>query len=127
MNIIVGTDGKANSEKAVDWALVFARAVKANVYAMYVVDPKQGEEKDKSIKYGMRVLGRVKIKAADVGVDTATLLEAGDPAATLMMAAEQLDAEAIIIGTPERTGGLLRATVTDQVYKSCKCTIIVVK
>jgi nucleotide-binding universal stress UspA family protein len=130
MNVLVGTNGKPNAERAVEFALNFARALGANLYAMYVVDPKSGEEKDKNIKNGMRVLGRTKIRAADLGIAVATLLEAGEPHDTILSAADQLDADAIIVGNSERSGigaRLLGASVSELVFKDAKCTVIVVR
>ena len=68
MNIIVGTDGRPHSEKAVEFAMKYSRAFRANLFVMYIVSPKSGEEKDKQIKNGMRVLGRAKIMASEAGI-----------------------------------------------------------
>ena len=130
MNIVVGNDGRSHSEKAAEFAFAYAKAFQANLYMLYIVNPKTQEDKVKSIKNGMRVLGRAKIIAADLGVPLATLLEAGEAHETLLLAANKLKANALIIGSPgERTGvsKLLGTSTTEAVMKNAPCTVVVVR
>jgi nucleotide-binding universal stress UspA family protein len=130
MNIIVGTDGKPHSEKAVEFAFAYAKAFRGTLFIMYIVSPKAQEDKDKNIKNGMRVLGRAKIRASEIGVEIATLLEAGEPQDTILLAADKLDADCIIVGSSGEKSGLakmLGTSVSETIFKSAPCTVIVVR
>ncbi|NLT37780.1 MAG: universal stress protein [Methanomassiliicoccus sp.] len=130
MNIIVGTDGKPHSEKAVEFSFAYAKAFRGTLYIMYIVSPKAQEDKDKNIKNGMRVLGRAKIRASEVGVDIATLLEAGEPQDTILLAAEKLDADCIILGSSGEKSGLAKimgTSVSETIFKNANCTVVVVR
>ena len=54
MNIVVGNDGRTHSEKAAEYAFAYAKAFQANLFMLYIVNPKTQEDKEKSIKNGMR-------------------------------------------------------------------------
>jgi len=130
MRIVVGNDGRPHSEKAAEYAFKLAKAFQATLFMLYIVSPKAQEEKDKNIKNGMRVLGRAKIHAADLGVELATLLEAGEPHETLLLAANKLSADAIVVGASgEKTGmaKLLGSSTSETIYKNSPCTVILVK
>jgi nucleotide-binding universal stress UspA family protein len=130
MNIVVGNDGRPHSERAAEYALAYAKAFQANLFMIYIVGPKAQEEKEKNIKNGMRVLGRAKIRASDIGVPLATLLEAGEAHETLLLAANKLKADALIIGSSgERTGRgrLLGTSTSETIFKNAPCTVVVVR
>ncbi|MEM0449574.1 MAG: universal stress protein [Methanomassiliicoccales archaeon] len=128
MIILAATDGQPHSEKAVEYAFAFSRAFKAALYVIYVVSPKSNEDKDKNIKNGMRVLGRTKIRGAELGVEVNALLEAGDPSDTIVGAAERIEADLLVIGSSGRSGGLLGGKSTsEQIFKNAHCTVTVVR
>ena len=130
MNIVVGNDGRPHSEKAAEFAFAYAKAFQANLFMIYIVGPKMQEEKERSIKNGMRVLGRAKIRASDIGVPLATLLEAGEAHETLLLAANRLKADALIIGSSgERSGmaKILGTSTAEAVFKNSPCTVVVVR
>lgn len=130
MNIIVGNDGKPHSEKAAEFAFAYAKAFHGTLFMLYIVSPKAQEDKDKNIKNGMRVLGRAKIRASEVGVELATLLEAGEPHDTLLLAADKLDADCIIVGTSGEKSGLAKlvgASTSEAIFKNAPCTTIIVR
>lgn len=124
---MVATDGKPHSEKALQYAFVFAKAFKATLYILYVVNPKSGEDKSKIIKNGMIILGRAKIKAAEMGVEVNTLLEAGDPQETIAMTSERIKSEVIVVGNSGPKKGLMAKSVSEAVVRNVGCTVIVVK
>jgi len=130
MNVVVGNDGRPHSERAAEYAFAYAKAFQANLFMLYIVNPKAQEDKQRVIKDGMRVLGRAKIRASDLGVPLATLMEAGEAHETLLLAANKLKADALIIGSPgERTGvaKLLGTGTTEAVFKNAPCTVVVVR
>jgi nucleotide-binding universal stress UspA family protein len=127
MNVIAGSNGTSGSEKATEFAFAYCRAVGANFYVLYVVSTKSEEDKDKNIKNGMRVLGRLKIRGADLGVPMATLLEAGEPHENIIEAAKRLKCDMIIIGNSENKRGLFGASTSEQIFKNAHCTVTVVR
>ncbi|QLH74265.1 MAG: universal stress protein [Methanomassiliicoccales archaeon] len=132
MRVLLATDGKPHSEKAVEYGFALYKQFKPTFVALYVVDPRSGIEKDKDIKNGMRVLGRLKIRGADIGIEVATLLEAGDPMETILLAAQRIKADAIVLGkTTDRStgGGLLGGSksISEFIIKNSTCPVIVVK
>lgn len=126
MNLIVANDGKPHSEKAAEYAIVLAKVLKSTLFEIYVVNPKANIEKDKNIKNGMRVLGRSKIKAAELGVELTTLLEAGNPLDTILEAAERTEADMIIIGSSGKKSKFGGRT-SDSIYKNAPCTVTIVR
>jgi nucleotide-binding universal stress UspA family protein len=127
MNVLAGTNGSSGAEKATEFGFAYCRAFNANLYILYVVSTKSDEDKDKNIKNGMRVLGRLKIRGADLGVPMATLLEAGEPHDNICEAAKRLKCDMIVIGNSEKGRGLFGASTAEQVFKNAHCTVTVVK
>ena len=130
MRVLVATDGKPHSDKAVEYAFALYKQFKPTFVALYVVDPKSGEEKDKEIKNGMRILGRLKIRGADIGIEVATLLEAGNPMETIALAADRIKADVVVLSkNPENSGGGLLGgkSTSDFVIKNTNCVVIVVR
>lgn len=129
MIILAATDGQPHSEKAVEYAFAFSRAFKAALFVIYVVSPKSTEDKDKNIKNGMRVLGRAKIRGAELGVEVQALLEAGDPSETIVGAADRVEADLVVIGSSGKGGGGLLGgkSTSESIFKNSSCTVTVVK
>jgi len=131
MRVLLATDGKPQSDKAVEYGFALYKQFKPTFVALYVVDPKSGVEKDKEIKNGMRVLGRLKIRGADIGIEVATLLEAGEHMETIILAAQRIKADVIVVGKGQEKsgGGLLGGSksTSEYIVRNATCPIIVVK
>ncbi|MEM0448407.1 MAG: universal stress protein [Methanomassiliicoccales archaeon] len=129
MNILLATDGKPHSEKAVRYALDYASLRKANLFIVHVVSPRAEDDKERLIKHGMSLLEELKSRAAKEGVSVTTMLEAGNPYEAILEAAERVKAEAIIVGTSGKTAidRVLIGSVSEYIVRNSKCTVIVVK
>jgi len=129
MNLLLATDGKKHSEKAINYAFDFASLQKATLYVVFVVSPKAEEDKEKIIKFGMEVLDKLKQRGVKVGVNVTTMLEAGSPYETILTASERIKADAIIVGTSGKTAidRVLIGSVSEYVVRNARCTVIVVK
>ncbi len=129
MNLLLATDGKKHSEKAINYAFDFASLQKATLYVVFVVSPKAEEDKEKIIKFGMEVLDKLKQRGLKVGVNVTTMLEAGSPYETILTASERIKADAIIVGTSGKTAidRVLIGSVSEYVVRNARCTVIVVK
>jgi nucleotide-binding universal stress UspA family protein len=128
-NVLLATDGKPHSGKAIDYAIEFASRYGAALFIVFVVSPKQGEDRDKATKAGLAVLEEVKKKAMGAGVNATGLLEAGSPYETILAAAERINADAIVVGTSGKTviDRVLIGSVSEFVVRNAQCTVVVVK
>jgi len=129
MNVLLATDAKPHSEKAVGYAIEYARLFKAALYVVYAVSPRAGDDREKTIKTSMAVLEDVKKKAADQSIEITTLLEAGSPYEAILAAAERVKADTIIVGTSGKTvvDRVLIGSVSEYIVRNARCTVIVVK
>jgi nucleotide-binding universal stress UspA family protein len=127
--VLVATDGRPHSERAVQYAMAYTLASNSKLFAIYIVSPKAVEDKEKNIKNGMRVLGRMKIRAAELGLDFQPLLEAGHTAETIVEAADRLEADLIVIGKSEQTsmGKILGGSTSGDVFKLARCALTLVR
>jgi len=128
-NVLLATDGKPHSEKAVQYALEYAQSHKTSLFVVFVVSPKAEDDKDKLIKQGMSILDELKKRGAQQGLSVTALLEAGNPYEAILNVSDRIKAEAIIVGTSGKTAidRVLIGSVSEYIVRNSKCTVIVVK
>ena len=128
-NVLLATDGKPHSNKAIDYAIEYSRLFGAALFIVYVVSPKQGEDREAATRAGMAVLEAVKRRAQDKGVTATGLLEAGSPYEAILAAADRIKADVAIVGTSGKTviDRVLIGSVSEFVVRNAQCTVIVVK
>ena len=129
MTILLATDGKPHSEKAVRYAFDYAALRKESLYVVLAVSPKSGNEKDKVIKQGMTALDDLEKRGASENVKVTTMLETGNPYEAVLNAADQVKADAIVVGTSGKAAidRVLIGSVSEYIVRNSKCTVIVVK
>src|SRR5271157_885710 len=129
MNILLATDGKPHSGKAVSFAVDYASMSGAALFTVFVVSPKPGEEREKMIKAGMAVLEDVKKSAAEKGLNATTMLEAGSPYEAILAVADRVKADVIVVGTSGKTviDRVLIGSVSEYIVRTASCTVVVVK
>lgn len=129
MRLLVATDGKTKSYKAVEMAFRMAKGFDCPLYILFVVSQDSGLSRNETIKKGMRVLGKLKLKASGLGLEVETLMEAGDPAEIIVEVSRRLDAEAVLLGAPEPKGFLRSALSSTgmKVYTGASCTVYLVR
>lgn len=129
MNVLLATDGKPHSDKAVKYAIEYAENFAANLFILFVVSPRQGEDRDTVIKNGMTVLEEVKQKALENKVAVTTMLEAGNPYEATLAVSERIKADAIIVGTSGKTvlDRALIGSVSEFIVRNARCTVVVVR
>src|SRR5437016_7879524 len=133
--ILFPTDFSAFGQEALRWATVLARDTGATMIIAHVEEPPMAygggemyfpaEEGDREeLKQAL-----VKIVPADPNVRFEHKLLAGDPASAIVEAAEQENADLIVIGTHGRTGltRLLMGSVAEAVVRRAKCPVLTVK
>jgi len=128
-NVLLATDGKPHSNKAIDYAIEYARLFGAALFIVYVVSPKQGEDREAATRTGMAVLEAIKKRAQEKGVAATGLLEAGSPYESIILAADRIKADVAIVGTSGKTviDRVLIGSVSEFVVRNAACTVIVVK
>jgi nucleotide-binding universal stress UspA family protein len=128
-NLLLATDGKPHSAKAIKYAIELAKLTSSKLFIIYVVSPKNEAEKKDLIKEGLERLQDLKGQAAESNVEVTTLLEGGSPYQTIISTAERIKAGAIIVGTSGKSAldRVLIGSVSEFVVRNSGCTVIVVK
>jgi nucleotide-binding universal stress UspA family protein len=128
-NLLLATDGKPHSAKAIAFAMDLAKLTSSKLFIMYVVSPKNESDRSEAIKEGMSNLQDLKRQGSERGLDVTTLLEGGSPYQTIVSSAERVKAGAIIVGTSGKSvlDRVLIGSVSEYVVRNSNCTVIVVK
>jgi nucleotide-binding universal stress UspA family protein len=128
-NILLATDGKPHSAKAIDYAMELTELTSSKLFIIYVVSPKNEAERSEAIKEGMARLQDLKALGASRGIEVNTMLEGGSPYQTIVATAERIRAGSIVVGTSGKTAldRVLIGSVSEYVVRNSACTVIVVK
>ncbi len=129
MSVVLATDGRSHTSKAIDYALEYARLHKEALYVVFVIGPRHEENREGTVGDAKKHLEQIKVRATQQGVETTVLLETGAPAESSIAVAERVNASAIIVGTSGKTvlDRVLIGSVSDHVVHNSRCTVIVVK
>ncbi len=129
MKILLATDGKSHSQKAVDFAIDYAKAKNDALLIIFVASPKESESREKLISLGMSALESAKIQAEEGGVSASILLEAGSPYETILSIAEREKVSMIVVGSSGKAvmDRVLIGSVSEYVVRNAQCTVVVVK
>jgi nucleotide-binding universal stress UspA family protein len=129
MKLLLATDGKKHSEKAVKYAFDLASSRKTPLHAVFVVSPKAEEDQEKIARFGKDALEKLKQSGAQKDIKITTMLEVGSPYEKILEASEKVKADTIIVGTSGKTSidRVLIGSVSEYVVRNSKCTVIVVK
>jgi nucleotide-binding universal stress UspA family protein len=128
MRVMVATDGKAHSEKAVQTGISYSKAFKARLYVVYVVEPKNGENKTRELENGIKALERAKTQGSDEGVEVVAMMEAGDASKVILDGSDEIEADVLVVGaSPEKGMHILSKSLSEQVVREAPCTVIVAR
>jgi nucleotide-binding universal stress UspA family protein len=129
LSLLLATDGKKHSEKAVNYAFDLASLRKTSLHIVFVVSPKAEEDVEKIVHFGKDVLEKLKRRGAQKDIKITTMLEVGSPYETILSASDRVKADTIIVGTSGKTSidRVLIGSVSEYVVRNSKCTVIVVK
>ena len=135
--ILIPTDGSEYTKAAVRKGLEIAKAVGAEVTALYVVDQTSfiNFPMDSTIvsvytlleKEGEEAMEFVKKEAEALGVKVTTRIEEGSPSRKIVDLSA--DHDLVVMGTLGRTGfsKLLLGSVAERVVRFAKCPVLVVR
>lgn len=135
--ILIPTDGSEYTKAAVRKGLEMAKAMGAEVTALYVVDQTSfiNFPMDSTIvsvytlleKEGGEAMDFVKKEAERIGVKLTTRIEEGSPSRKIVDLSA--DHDLVVMGTLGRTGfsKLLLGSVAERVVRFAKCPVLVVR
>jgi nucleotide-binding universal stress UspA family protein len=134
-NILLPTDGSAAAEAAVDHAVRLARAFDATVHVMSVVEPIPAVEMDAALVHERlresadRAVDRACERLDAAGVPHASSVRDGSAHRSILAAAEEADADLIVMGTHGRTGvgRVLLGSVTERVVRRSDAPVMSVR
>ncbi|MDD2438683.1 MAG: universal stress protein [Methanosarcinaceae archaeon] len=138
-NIMIATDGSANTCRAISFGIEMAKLSGARVHALYVVDTSSfssvpmdaGWEAMYQIlqKEGEKVVAEVKESGESVGVKVETVLGEGHPSDEILNIAKERNIDLIIMGTLGKTGidRFLLGSVAEKVVRNSSVPVMVVR
>ncbi len=121
--ILVGSDGSAPSAPAWEAGLDFAKTRGSRLIAASVAR-NRGE-----VKTAEAIVRRMKARADNEGITVETAVPLGHPDEALVKAAQERQANLIVLGSHGRTGlaRLLMGSTTERVIGQSPCPVLVVK
>jgi len=128
-NLLLATDGKPYSAKAIDFAMDMALLTSSKLFILYAVSKNNYLHRSEVVKEGMGILQNLKEQGSVRGIEVTTLLEGGPPHQTIVSTAERIKAGAIIVGPSGKSllDRILIGSVSEYVVRNSACTVIVVK
>jgi nucleotide-binding universal stress UspA family protein len=138
--IVVGTDGSARADRAVEEATALAALTGATLHVVHVLhavsmaaasygDPGViASSNADSRDHGDQVLARVKASAEKKGVTVETHNVDGDPADMLVKVATAAQADVVVVGNRGMAGvkRLVLGSVPNKVSHHCPCHLLIV-
>jgi nucleotide-binding universal stress UspA family protein len=141
--IVVGTDGSATAQKAVDAAVELARVHQARLEIVSAYEPVSGlrlREEARPIPPDLEwivnpredvdaTLREAAAGAARVGVEATTYARAGDPADAILDVAEERGADLVVVGNKGMTGAkrFLLGSVPNRVSHHAPCSVLIIR
>jgi len=138
--IVVATDGSESVRRAVDVAVDVAARFGAEVHAVYVVDEGEVESTPDEVREDLREAlddhGEAALEAVadaatarDAELDVTAEVREGRPAAEISTYAQDIDADAVAMGTRGRHGEnrFLIGSVAERVVRTCPVPVLTVR
>ena len=135
--ILLATDLTQASEVATDWAFALAERNGADLLVVSVIDPR--ELRQESHRTGLRwdqvrdrrqaAAQELVVRGRPTGLNVTVLVWTGDPAESIVSAAEAEAADLIVVGTHGRgpIGRLFLGSVSQHVVRHAPCPVLVVR
>jgi nucleotide-binding universal stress UspA family protein len=128
MKVLLATDGMPHTDKTVEYAIDHASKYGAALFILYVLCL----DRDQKAAYaeGKDTVESIRMKALSRKVGVTTMLEAGEPAETIVKIADRIDASVIIMGASgkcmeDRHRPL--GSVSGKVAQNACCSVIIVR
>lgn len=133
--ILLATDLSASSEAATDQALELARALRADLLIVSVIDPAAPTRGPHLARMDQRRAVRegaaqaLVVRGRLVGVRVSFLVWEGEPGPAIIDAAASERADLIVVGTRgrSRVERMVLGSVSDHVVRNARCPILIVR
>ncbi|KKG15184.1 universal stress protein [Methanosarcina sp. 2.H.T.1A.6] len=138
-NIVIATDGSANTRRAISYGIEIAKLSGATVHALHVVNTSStisenwtaGKETIYKIMRcdGEKVVSKIKQIGEDSGVEVREVLLDGCPSDEIIYFAENNNVDLIVMGTLGKTGleKFLMGSVAEKVVRGSKVPVMVIR
>ncbi len=127
MTILMAFDGREHTQKALDYAMRYAKSFNERLYVISVFPSKEHLAEMDAIE---NRFAEIKSIASEQGVDVVTQVESGHPSTVLLECAQRLGCSAIIVGRAANKTGLDRVvlgSVSNHIVSNAQCIVIVVQ
>ena len=127
MTILMAFDGREHTQKALDYAMKYAKLFNERLHVISVFPSKEHLAEMDAIE---KRFEEIKIIASEQGVDVVTQMESGHPSTVLLECAQRLNCSAIIVGRAANKTGLDRVvlgSVSNHIVSNAQCIVIVVQ
>jgi nucleotide-binding universal stress UspA family protein len=134
--VLVATDGSEVSLRAGEYAAGLAGALRAKLFALYVVDEHlafhagvhYSELVERLSEDGREATGRVRALAEKAGLECEELIVFGRPEQSILAVAEEVGADPIVLGAEGMSGleHALIGSVSEEVLRHANRTVLVV-
>ncbi|MEF8812345.1 MAG: universal stress protein [Halovenus sp.] len=140
--ILLPTDGERGADRAVEYALELGATLDATIHALFVVDEtvytaysgdefvQEHEGPQAALEAeGEEALSSLVEAGRDAGVDVETTMRYGRPEEEIVAAAEEIDADLLVMGSKTRPGDYrqLLGSVSERVLRLTDRPVTVVK
>lgn len=138
--ILVATDGSPYSDKALDAAIVLAKAFNSTLYIIHVVEedkvalaastmPVMANLIEDMVRIGNEILNKAKDKAINAGVKAEVILARGNAADKILETADNLNVDLIVVGSRGLRGlaRFLLGSVSEKVVRHSNRPVMVIK
>ena len=127
MKVLLATDGMPHTDKTVEYAIDHASRYRASLFVVYVICP----DRDQKVAYadGKETVQGIKQKALTREVGVTTMLEAGEPAETIVRTADKIGADIIVMGASGKCEGRKRplGSVSARVVQDACCSVLIIR
>ncbi|PRY11180.1 universal stress protein [Kineococcus rhizosphaerae] len=137
--VVVGVDGSPASLNALAWAAGQARRQRSTVLAVHArtVLPGLATVTDRSgvvalaaradlEEIAAELTGRLRLIEGELGVAVYLVVRAGDPAGVLAAVAEEVRADALVVGASRSLGHRVAGSVATRLCRNARCPVTVV-
>jgi nucleotide-binding universal stress UspA family protein len=133
--ILVGVDGSRTSLRAGSYAAGLARRQGARLACVFVDRPVATAGYDAGVQLAGRannrqiaadLRDRIEAGAAEYGIDIDFYTTTGDPVAEIIRLAEQLRADAVVVGASESAGHRLIGSIANRLVRAGRFPVTVV-
>lgn len=127
MSVLVAYDGTPLTEKALNYAMKYAKLFGERLYVISVIDSDVFDNKAELVKV-KAYMDRVEKTAASNGVDIHTAIESGPAGETIMLAAGRFKSTTIIVGRTDKSvvDRAVLGSVSNYILNHAQCTVVVI-